>query len=139
MIIYKIINNINNKIYIGLTTGTLKHRWNRHIQDYKDLSNTKPLYRAMRKYGIENFSMEIIDETDDIEKLGKLERFYIKKYESQNPKKGYNLTAGGERNQWDANPSAKVSYDEVVQIREIYGMGELSCKECWEIFKDKLS
>ena len=71
--------------------------------------------------------------------MGELERYYIKEYESQNPEKGYNLTAGGEANQWDANPSAKLSYEEVVQIREIYAMGELRLKECWQLFKDKIS
>ena len=83
----------------------------------------------MRKYGLENFSIEQIDFADNLKELGKLERKYIKLYDSQNPDKGYNLTAGGESNQWDANPSAKLTYDEVVQIREIYAMGELRLQE----------
>lgn len=93
----------------------------------------------MRKYGLENFSIEQIDSTEDFKELGQLERKYIKKYDSQNPNKGYNLTAGGESNQWDANPSAKLTYDEVVQIREIYAMCELRCKECWRLFEHKIS
>ena len=125
MIIYKITNNINGKIYIGLTTCSLEYRWRRHLTEGRNEKNKKHLYKSMRKYGLENFSIEQIDSTDDFKELGRLERKYIKQYDSQNPNKGYNLTAGGESNQWDANPAAKLTYDEVVQIREIYAMGEL--------------
>ena len=93
----------------------------------------------MRKYGLDNFSIKQIDSTDDFEELGRLERYYIKKYNSQSPEKGYNLTAGGESNQWDANPAAKLSHEDVVQIREIYAICELKLEECWKLFKDKIS
>ena len=101
--------------------------------------NEKHLYKSMRKYGIENFSIKAIDYTEDFRELGQLERKYIKQYDSQNPEKGYNLTAGGESNQWDANPAAKLSYDEVVQIRELYSMKELRCEECWKLYEDKIT
>lgn len=139
IIIYKITNTINNKVYIGLTTCTLDYRWSRHITESKNINNTKHLYKAMRKYGIENFVIEEIDHTDDFKKLGILERCYISYYDSQNPDKGYNLTAGGESNQYDGNPSAKLKVADIVQIREIYAMGELRCKECWKLYDDKIS
>ena len=139
MIIYKITNKINNKIYIGLTTCTLAYRWSKHLTEARNVNNNKHLYRAIRKYGSENFSIEQIDNTDNFKELGQLERKYIKEYDSQNPDKGYNLTAGGESNQWDANPAAKLTYDEVVQIREIYAMCELRLEECWKMYKDKIS
>ena len=93
----------------------------------------------MRKYDVINFTICIIDKTDCFKKLGELERYYIRLYDSKNPNKGYNLTAGGESNQYDGNPSAKMTIDEIMQIREIYAMGELSLHECWELYKDKLS
>lgn len=93
----------------------------------------------MRKYGIDNFIIEEIDHTDSFEELGKLERFYIAKFNSQNPDIGYNITAGGEANQLDANPRAKVTLKDIIQIRRIYSMNELRCKECWQIYKDKIS
>ena len=93
----------------------------------------------MRKYGIENFTIEEIDKADSFKELGELERKYIKKYNSQNPDKGYNLTAGGESNQLDANPRTKLSVEDVKHIREIYSMCELRCKECWELYKNKIS
>ena len=139
LIIYKITNNINGKVYIGLTTCSLEYRWGRHLTEGRNEKNEKHLYKSMRKYGLENFSIEQIDSTNNFRELGELERKYIKQYDSQNPNKGYNLTAGGESNQWDANPAAKLTYDEVVQIREIYAMGELRLQECWEMFKDKIS
>lgn len=91
----------------------------------------------MRKYGIENFYIEEIDAAETLPELGQLERKYIKQYNSQI--NGYNLTAGGETNSYDANPRAKLSLEEVIQIREIYAMGEMYCKQCWEMYKDKIS
>ena len=93
----------------------------------------------MRKYGIENFTIEQIDSADSIIKLGELERYYIEKYNSQDPNIGYNLSAGGQTSQLDDNGRAKLTLKEVIQIREIYHMGELRCKECWQMFKDKIS
>ena len=137
MIIYKITNQVNNKIYIGLTTETLQERWSGHLQAYKTCK--RHLYESMRKYGIENFTIEEIDKADSFEELGQLERKYIREYDSQNPEKGYNITAGGERNQLDANPRARLTVEEVKHIRELYSMCELSCKECWQIYKSKIS
>ena len=137
MIIYKITNLINNKIYIGLTTCSLKERWDNHRHCVK--SDPRHLYCSMRKYGIENFKIEQIDETNDLQKLAELEDMYIKQYDSRNPEIGYNLSAGGQTNQLDANGRAQLTLNEVVQIREIYHMGELRCKECWQMYKDKIS
>ena len=139
MIIYKITNQINNKVYIGLTTCSLKYRWAKHIAESKNINNTKHLYKSMRKYGIKNFVIEEIDSTNDFKELGKLERHYIQQYNSTNPNLGYNLTHGGESNQYDGNPSAKVTVEDVIKIREIYAMGELSLSECWKMYSDRLS
>lgn len=63
-------------------------------------NDDRHLYSSMRKYGIENFKIESIDETaKNLVELGKLERQYISQFNSRNPNIGYNLTAGGERNQ----------------------------------------
>ena len=137
MIIYKITNVVNQKVYIGLTTESLEKRWKGHLQAAK--SCCRHLYNSIRKHGIGKFTIEEIDHTDSFKELGELERKYIKEYDSQNPDKGYNITAGGESNQLDGNPKAKVSLKEVIQIREIYSMGELRCKECWKMYKDKIS
>lgn len=140
MIIYKITNLVNNKIYIGLTTSSLHLRWKRHVNESHMLKNTKPLYKAIRKYGEENFSIEQIDSADTMEKLGELERYYIKLYNSQDLNIGYNLSAGGERNQYDANPAAKLKVEDIINIRTIYKECKLSKKQCWlKYYQDKIS
>lgn len=75
-LIYKIINKVNGKLYIGLTTN-LKKRWNYHLLEVKD--SDRPLYQAMRKYGIENFNIEVIQENIPTEQEALLlESRYIK-------------------------------------------------------------
>ena len=51
--IYKIINDINDKVYIGKTNFSLEKRFREHCQDaFRDRNEKRPLYAAMRKYGI---------------------------------------------------------------------------------------
>jgi group I intron endonuclease len=97
-IIYKITNLINGKLYIGQTSKTLELRFRQHQVAAFTLNLKYPLYRAMRKYGIENFKIELVEEVAP-EQVNELERFYIKQYESFAPLgKGYNATRGGEGN-----------------------------------------
>ena len=70
MIIYKIKNNINEKVYIGLTTCSLEHRWKKHLTEGRNEKNKKHLYKSMRKYGLENFSIEQIDSASNLKELG---------------------------------------------------------------------
>lgn len=69
--IYKITNVINNKLYIGYTTATLKERMRRHKND--DINHNTLLGRAIKKYGWENFKYEVVVYEDDKEKLLELE------------------------------------------------------------------
>lgn len=52
--------------------------------------------RAIKKYGKENFTKEMLAYTDTQDSLNWLEKYYIRKYKAQNPEIGYNLTAGGD-------------------------------------------
>lgn len=97
--IYKITNNINQMIYVGLTTKKRptdrfsQHRYiARHPGRQEDTKHSY-LYPAMRKYGLENFSFEIIEECSP-EELDERERYWIVKLNSKAPN-GYNLTDGG--------------------------------------------
>ena len=92
-IIYKITNHINNKVYIGQTIGTLPKRWREHCFQAKEGNKTYYLYQAMRKYGIENFSIEQIEVCPN-QKLNERECYWIKCHNSFG-EKGYNLTPGG--------------------------------------------
>lgn len=87
MIIYKITCKSNNKVYIGQTSETLKQRFNRHMGYQKDEHDTK-FYRAVRKYGKENFFIEEIDTSNDQEELDNKELYWINYYDAVN--KGYN-------------------------------------------------
>ncbi len=93
MIIYKITNTINNKIYIGQTIQSFKNRLNEHKKKMRNGSKS-PLYDALRKYGIENFEFKIIDTAVNQQELDSKEIFYIKQFNSRYPS-GYNLTDGG--------------------------------------------
>ena len=93
--IYKITNNINNKIYIGLTCRDVSRRWIEHCSKAKQQDGFY-LHNAIRKYGKENFTISIIDQTSSIDELKQLEQQYIKKYHSNNKEYGYNLTLGGD-------------------------------------------
>lgn len=92
--IYKIENLINHKIYIG-QSKQIEYRWKQHIDRSKDLKYKTHLYLAIRKYGLENFKFEIIEECN-IDKLNEKEKYWIAYYDSTNPLKGYNNTNGGE-------------------------------------------
>lgn len=90
--IYQITNNINGKIYIGQTNGTIQKRFKEHCNDSrKENIKNRPLYAAMRKYGVENFSIELIEETDN---PNEREKFWIQQKGSYH--NGYNATLGGE-------------------------------------------
>ncbi len=91
MIIYKITNNINNKVYIGQTIGSVAKRWSYHCG--KD-SRCRVMANAIRKYGRESFKIEIIDKSDNIDNLNKKEQFWIESLQSISPN-GYNLQSGG--------------------------------------------
>lgn len=99
--IYKITNKINNKVYIGQTTLSIEQRWKYHVQDClsgKVNVEKRPLYEAMLKYGLENFSIELIEEVQDICELDAREIYYIKQYNSYigfENSNGYNATLGG--------------------------------------------
>ena len=78
--IYKIFNSINDKIYIGKTLSTIEKRFAEHQRDaLKPEENNRPLYRAMRKYGPENFFVELI-ETAPLENLSEREKYWIDYY-----------------------------------------------------------
>lgn len=96
MIIYKVTNLVDNKLYIGRTSGTLRYRYRKHLYDIKKRNTCPLLYNAIRKYGINNFKWETIDIAYNIDDLNNKEKYYIKLYNSNNKDNGYNLTEGGE-------------------------------------------
>lgn len=94
MIIYKITNIVNGKIYVGCTTGTLERRWRRHVDRRKDRTL---LARSILKYGAESFLIEQIDSAKSEKEMFEKEIFWIQELNSINRSIGYNMTPGGDR------------------------------------------
>lgn len=98
--IYLIRNKINDKVYIGLSVN-IEERWQHHRLLYLEENSkekNKPLYLAFKKYGIENFDFQILEECS-ISELSEREKYYIRLYDCcilDGRDKGYNLTRGGE-------------------------------------------
>lgn len=88
-VIYRIINKINLKIYVGKTTMPLKRRMASH-----KCADTV-IGKAIRKYGPENFIIEVIKECDTPEQLNERERFWIAALNCKTPN-GYNRSDGGD-------------------------------------------
>ena len=92
--IYKIVNDINNKVYVGKTMASLERRFREHCSDSNKASEqNRPLYRAMNKYGIEHFSIHLIEECSD-ELASEREQYWIGFYKGYT--EGYNATLGGD-------------------------------------------
>jgi len=94
MYLYKIINTLNNNVYIGITRTSINRRWTSHV--YCARHNTKSiLYDAMRSYGIENFIIETIKQFDNEQDLLQAEKNTIEYYRHLLGKT-YNILDGGE-------------------------------------------
>ena len=93
--IYKITNKINKKIYIGKEIN-ITTRWNQHYLDsFNDnINDNSIIHKAIRKYGVESFSFEILILCSPKE-LDELEKYYIKYYNYNNKDIGYNIEEDG--------------------------------------------
>ncbi len=95
-IIYKLLNKINNKVYIGQTIRTLNERIGEHRRDFKNnKSANQYLLNAFNKYGWDNFEFTVIDTAQTIEELNEKEIFHIYHHKSNNSVFGYNIEPGG--------------------------------------------
>lgn len=122
-LIYKYTNRINGKIYIGQTTTGMTYRQNQHLYQLDD--NTY-FHRAIKKYGIENFDLEIIEDNIQISELDDKEIFYIKKFQSYYTSGlGYNLTKGG---QWGTS-NQKLFGTQDEEIKKLILTTSLSFKD----------
>ena len=87
--IYKFTNLLNNKVYIG------KHKYDKPELDKKYLTSGVLINKSIHKYGIQNFTHELICTCEDLTELNQKEIFYINYFNSFYPN-GYNLTKGGD-------------------------------------------
>ena len=91
--IYKITNKENGSIYIGCTINSLEKRFGEHLSRCFTSEYKSKLYNSMKKYGQENFTIELIEECD-LSVIYETEKKYVEQYDSYN--NGLNSTFGGE-------------------------------------------
>ena len=96
--IYIIKNKINGKQYVGKTID-----FSRRMSEHKSESFNPnrqgynyPIHAAIRKYGVENFIYEVLEDNIGIELLDDREKYYINKLDTMNKLKGYNICDGGQ-------------------------------------------
>lgn len=126
--IYKITNLINNKCYIGQTTD-YKRRFIEHKRMYQE--NDKTLYKAFKKYGIDNFSFEVLEKCKN---YNEREIYYIEKFDSYH--NGYNMTLGGENppiNKGENSPFKTHEIEDVIRVKDLIINTDLQLKEIAKI------
>ena len=107
--IYIITNTITDKVYIGQTSRNFEIRKSEHFKHHQ-LVDTH-IYRAMRKYGADKFTITSLCSVPNIDDLDSLEKFFIREYDSFH--NGYNMTSGGigTRNYHHKNSTRKIIGD----------------------------
>lgn len=91
--IYKIINKENNLIYVGCTINSIEQRFYEHIYRCFKTDYKSKLYNSIKKYGIENFQIELIEECE-LNVIYETEKKHIKELDTY--RNGLNSTFGGE-------------------------------------------
>lgn len=118
--IYQIVNDINGKVYIGKTEYSIEKRWKEHCRDSLNREKeNRPLYRAMNKYGIENFHISVIEETDNPEER---EIYWIERKGTF--KHGYNATVGGDGRKYLDHDLIVSIYQQTKSIAETARLAE---------------
>jgi hypothetical protein len=90
-----LVRKDSKPVYVGYTSRTLEDRWKEHIEKCK--KPKYPIHHAIKKHGVESFSIEILYESEDeYHTLNFMEHHYIWLYRTHGSLGGYNLTIGGE-------------------------------------------
>jgi group I intron endonuclease len=96
-IIYCHIHDESGRRYIGLTRLTMLRRWQQHIANSRTKSGKgcHHFWNAIRKYGKDAFSHEVLAMSWDLEGANQTELAIIEQEDTRNPEKGFNLAKGG--------------------------------------------
>lgn len=131
--IYKITNTINNKVYIGQSSN-IEARWKKHKSSNDDFT----IHKAMRKYGLQNFTFSVIEECSK-DLLDSREIYWINYYNSL--EEGYNMIPGGSNGagyakgipveQYSLDGKYIITYNSAKQASEVTGIVHTDiCKCC---------
>ena len=117
-----------------MTYNSIEERWKQHKRDAhkRNLIENRPLYRAIEKYGIENFSIEEVEETDNPEER---EKYWIEYYGSF--KNGYNATLGGDGRPYIDYDLVVATYRELKNQKKVAEKLNIHCDTVSYILKAK--
>ena len=142
--IYMIINDINDKIYIGQSKDIVM-RWYAHRSKGKSTTSSmkseyySELHSDMRKFGVEHFYLEIIEECAET-LLDEREKYWIQAFNSYYD--GYNGNLGGNFGNvslcGELNGRALLTEEDVICIREMYN-DHVPFREVYPLFEDRIS
>ena len=139
--IYKILNKVNGKIYVG-SSGNIKERWQFHVYLLENNKHSnKHLQGAWNLYGEKNFKGFIL-EICGINKLKETEQFWLDESSCYDNKIGYNFSKKANfvsvseeskvvianNNKGENNPNAVLSSMEVSNIKKDYNTGQYTAK-----------
>lgn len=124
--IYQIQNDINNKLYIGKTERTIEQRFQEHcLAAFEERNKNRPLYKAMRKYGLSHFHITLLEETTEPEIR---EQFWIEYLGTF--KNGYNATLGGDGKHYCDYDLIYALYKEGKTLKEIASILNYNIQTC---------
>jgi group I intron endonuclease len=143
-LVYKLTNTLNNKCYIGITNRTLEIRWCEHKQRANQNNRNSRLYAAIRKYGEDSFTKEVICFAESDDELRDLEKRYILEYDTYNS--GYNSNLGGHgflhfpeeiRKKISDSQKGKIISEESKKKMSLAKLGDVICSKNFGTYSGK--
>lgn len=139
--IYKITNKISRHAYIGQSVD-IEERFKQHIKRAYDSEkeHNKALYVAIRLYGLDNFTFEVLEEIINIEDLNAREVYWIAHYNTYY--NGYNETLGGDGVKGydgEKHPNHKLVESDVIDIRRRYAACKESVQDIFESYAARIT
>lgn len=120
--IYLITNLINDKVYVGQTKTVGDRRWKEHLWSAKR-GDDHPLYRAIRKHGVDNFTYVVLAEHLTKEEANEGERFWINSLSASIRQYGYVCSEGGDGR---TGPNPELRWHRINAGRKVNPGGEQS-------------
>ena len=91
MLVYLITNLVNSKRYVGATTRTLRQRFQEHVRGSRRERCRQVIQCAIKKHGVENFTIIKLQDCETLEELERLETFWIRELHTLVEQHGYNI------------------------------------------------
>jgi|WetSurMetagenome_2_1015567.scaffolds.fasta_scaffold116818_2 hypothetical protein len=144
--VYCHVHTDSGRRYIGLTSQSMLHRWNQHVSKSKSSKDGRWHFpNAIRKFGKDAFSHEILEVCETLEAANEAEAKWIDHFDSRNPEKGFNLARGGEhiphqirKNPWDDpeyRKKAIIALHRSLAKPEVIANRSTASKKAWDNYE----